>query len=290
MFTVKYQGVGERIREKGDLFLGGIKFLEEVAKKLNYTIPVSKELLRALVGGRDEEIDCFKYLEEVMRKLVEKGKRPVFVLDELQMLKEVNKNGRVLHDLFNFLVRMTKETHLCHCLCATSDCSFIEDVYRNARLEGRARYLLVDDLRKEESFRVYEEFGFEDKELVWDYIGGKLGDMVILFEEKKRGYGEKEALERILRMELDRLDEFLKRIKRVKKKIIFEGEEIEIEESDIKKSLSVFKFEEEVTKDVVDIVYRNYLVEQNMLFYNPLTGTVRPQSRVLWRAIKEKII
>ena len=100
------------------------QFLEEVAKKLNYTIPVPRELLRALMGGRDEEMDCFKYLEEVMMRLVEKKKRPVLVLDELQMLKEVKKNGPVLHDLFNFLVRMTKETHLCHCLCATSDCVY----------------------------------------------------------------------------------------------------------------------------------------------------------------------
>ena len=118
MFTVKYQGIWEKIKEKGDLFLGGVKFLEEVARKLNYTIPVPRELLKALMGGRDEEMDCFKYLEDVMRRLVERGRKPVFVLDELQMLREVNKNGPVLHDLFNFLVRMTKETHLCHCLCA----------------------------------------------------------------------------------------------------------------------------------------------------------------------------
>jgi hypothetical protein len=31
----------------------------------------------------------------------------------------------------------------------------------------------VDDLEKGTAFRMYEEFGFEDKELVWEYIGGK---------------------------------------------------------------------------------------------------------------------
>jgi AAA+ ATPase superfamily predicted ATPase len=34
---------------------------------------------------------------------------------------------------------MTKEKHLCHSFCATSDCLFIEEVYRNAGLKGRAR-------------------------------------------------------------------------------------------------------------------------------------------------------
>jgi AAA+ ATPase superfamily predicted ATPase len=103
---------------------------------------------------------------------------------------EINAGGKpLLGKLFNFMVRLTKETHLCHVLCATGDCLFIEDVYNNARLEGRARYILVDDLSKESAFRIYKEFGFEDKELVWEYIGGKIGDMVILFEEKEQGYG-----------------------------------------------------------------------------------------------------
>jgi len=30
-------------------------------------------------------------------------------------------------------------------------------------------------------------------------------------------------------------------------------------------------------------------VEENILFYNPVKGTVRPQSRLLWKAIKEVI-
>ncbi len=279
MFTVKYQGVWEKIKEKGDLFLGGVKFLEEVAKKLNYTIPVPKEILKAIMGGRDEEMDCFKYLEEVMRRLVEKKKRPVLVLDELQMLREVNKNGPVLHDLFNFLVRMTKETHLCHCLCATSDCLFIDMVYSSARLEGRAKYLLVDDLNKEEAFEVYSAFGFENKELVWDYIGGKVGDMVILFEEKKRGYSEEDALERMLRDEVAKFEWMLDLVEEGEK----EGPEVE----KIKELLGKFRNKEEIAYRKVKGKVLKFLIRENILFYNPLEGTVRPQSRLLWKAIKE---
>jgi AAA+ ATPase superfamily predicted ATPase len=233
--------------------------------------------------------DIFKYLERVFELVVEENYKPVLILDEMQTIKEiVNTAGKpVISGLFNFLIGITKEKHLCHCLCATSDCLFIDMVYNNARLEGRAEYILVDDLDKDSAIRVYEEFGLEDKKLVWDYIGGKIGDMIKLFERKKRGYSEKDALEMMLLSEVDKLDELLRRIKRVKKKVVFEGEEIEIEESGLRESLSVFKFEEEVRKDVIDIVYRNFLIEQNILFYNPLTGRVRPQSRLLWRAIKE---
>ena len=279
MFTVKYQGVWEKIKEKEDLLLGGVKFLEEVAKKLNYTIPVPRELLRVLMGKRDEDMDCFKYLEEVMMRLVEKKKRPVLVLDELQMLKEVKKNGPVLHDLFNFLVRMTKETHLCHCLCATSDCLFIEDVYSNARLEGRAKYLLVDDLGKESAFRMYEEFGFKDKELVWDYIGGKVGDMVMLFEEKKQGYSEREALERMLEDQTARLRWMLRLLEEGEK----EGPPIE----EVRKSLEIFKTCGEVEDIRIKSKVLKFLIEENILFYNPVRGVVRPQSQLIHKAITE---
>ena len=139
-------------------------------------IPVPEKVFEYLFVDSRKVEDVFRYLKEIVRARY----RPIFVLDEMQIIKEVvNEAGRpVIKELFNFMVRLTKETHLCHSLCATSDCLFIEDIYSNARLEGRADYILVDDLSMDEAFRVYEGFGFEDKELVWDYIGGKLGDMI----------------------------------------------------------------------------------------------------------------
>lgn len=61
------------------------------------------------------------------------------------------------------------------------------------RIESNGRiqtlYILVDDLEKEEAFGVYEEFGFEDREFVWEHIGGNKGD----FKFKK--FREKEVRE-----------------------------------------------------------------------------------------------
>jgi AAA+ ATPase superfamily predicted ATPase len=185
------------------------------------------------------------------------------------------------------MVRLTKETHLCHCLCATSDCLFIEDVYSNARLEGRAEYILVDDLGEEEAFKVYKEFGFEEKEKIWEYIGGKIGDMIKLFERKKRGYSEEEALKRMLKDEIAHLDGVLERIGTGRRRFYFEGEDIVIDIEIVKEILKRFKDREEISKGEIDPIYRNYLVFENILFYNPLEGTVRPQSRLLWRVIKE---
>ena len=171
-------------------------------------IPIPERIFDYLFLDSKKADDIFEYMEDMFEEIVEEGFRPVLVFDELQSIKDIlNATGKpVLGRLFNFLVGMTKEKHLCHSLCSTSDCLFIEDIYSNARLEGRAKYLLVDDLGKEEAFRTYEAFGFEDSELVWEYIGGKIGDMVSLFEEKKRGYKEQEALDRMLRDEAGRIE------------------------------------------------------------------------------------
>jgi hypothetical protein len=136
----------------------------------------------------------------------------------------------------------------------------------------------VDDLSKEDAFFVYDGFGFEDKELVWEYIGGKVGDMVILFEEKKRGYSEKEALGRMLKEEVERL-EWIK-LKKLKKRE---------DGKDLWKFLAKFKEIEELPKREIEEDFEKLLfwIEENVIFYNPVEGMVRPQSRLLWRAIKE---
>ena len=175
-----------------DILKEGSKIIERIGG-----IPIPEEIFNLLFVKKEKVEDIFAFLEEYFREVVEKGIIPILALDEIQTIKDViNATGKpILGRLFNFLVRLTKETHLCHALCATSDCLFIEDIYSSARLEGRSDYVLVDDMGKEEAFRMYEYFGFRDRETIWDYIGGKVGDMVRLTEEKKKGLNEKEGLE-----------------------------------------------------------------------------------------------
>ena len=276
LFTVKHQTFWEKVKEKSDLISAGIQFVEKVAEKLNYTFPVPKQILMALISGKDssEQIDCFKYLEELMRKLREKGKKVVFVLDELQMLKELKKNGYILHDLFNFLVRITKETHLCHCLCATSDCLFIEEIFSNARLEGRAKFILIDDLDKNDAFYVYDKFKFEKKEIVWDYIGGKIGDMINLYEEKKQGYSEEEGLKRMLKMEIGRIRWLMKKVDKEEREKLLE-------------TLNKIAEKEVVNQNEINENELKFLINKNILFYDPLEDIIRPQGKIIWNAIRE---
>jgi len=280
MFQPKDEGLFRRFLKKLDIVDVAIEYAKEVSGKVNFHFEVPSRLLRLFFNGDERERDCFRYLEELMRSLSEKGYRPVLVLDEIQMLKEVKRNGPVLHDLFNFLVRMTKETHLCHCLCATSDCLFIEQIYASARLEGRADYILVDDLDKDEAYVLYEHFGFEDRELVWDYIGGKVGDMVRLHEKRKEGLGEKEALEELLKVERARLRWLFRQM---------EAKEKRCEPKKVKEALALFTEQEELEDTKIDYDTLRFLISENILFYNPLTGTVKPQGRLIWHAIREVV-
>ncbi len=251
----------------------GVKAVREVSG-----ISISENLFDMLFRETKSVEDIFAFLEDYFRAL-SRRKKLIFVLDEMQTIKElINTAGRpVIYELFNFMVRLTKETHLCHCLCATSDCLFIENVYSNARLEGRAKYILIDDLNKESAFKVYEEFGFEDKELVWDYIGGKFGDMISLFEEKKRKK-EEEAVKIILRDTKNKL-EWIKLTKLRKRS---DGKELW-------EFLKIFRKAESMSKNDLEEDFEKlfFWIEENILFYNPVEGTVRPQGRLIFKAIKE---
>ena len=91
--------------------------------------------------------NIYKYLKELFIGIREKEKVPVFILDELQMLKDISLNGNrpLLKSFFQFLVALTKVEHLAHVFCVSSDSLFIEYVYsrseeRRVGKECRSRW------------------------------------------------------------------------------------------------------------------------------------------------------
>ncbi len=276
LFEVRFGEEKEKFREVIKEFLKeGVRAL-----KRGKGIPIPEKIFEYLFQRGEKIEDVFRYLERVFEIIKEEGYAPVFILDEMQSIKEIiNSSGRpVFSELFNFLVGMTKEKHLCHCLCVTSDCLFIESVYSNARLEGRAEYFLVDDLEREKAFEVYQAFGFEEKELIWDYIGGKIGDIIRVFEEKKRGYTEREAVEIIFKDEVRRLEWLEAKVFRERK----DGKDL----WEFLKKFEQWENKVDLREDFEKLIY---WVGKNVLFYDPLKGILRPQSQLLWRAIKEVV-
>ena len=277
------EGVREYLRE---LTRGGLDSLAAVSG-----IPIPKRIFDPIFEEKDKGDDAFEYLEEFFGELVKGGQTPVLALDELQMIKEsANSAGKPLLDkLFNFLVRMTKETHYCHCLAASSDSLFIEEVYRNARLEGRARHFLVDDLDRNRAEKVYESFGFKNKDIVWRDIGGKFGDMTRLQVEIALGGSEKESLERLLIEQCARLQGLLESFSHHPPAVIVQGNEIVLETEIVLDALAEVARKREVAAVELGDEAVRYLVDRNLLFFEPFKRTVRPQSQLVFRAIQKTL-
>ncbi len=97
--------------------------------------------------------DAFVYIETVLRAFYESGRSPLLIVDELQVIGDMKIDGHLIYKLFNFFVRRTKELHLAHVFVITSDSLFIEQVYSEAMLKGRCRYLLVEILITRQQLR-----------------------------------------------------------------------------------------------------------------------------------------
>jgi len=226
-------------------------------------VPVPELLLDAIFG-REEREDVFEFLEELFMEISRK-KKPVLILDELQVIGDLKIDDFLIYKLFNLFVRLTKELHVCHVFAITSDSLFMERVYTEASLHGRCRYLLVDDFDYETTKSFLEKYGFSEDEikLAWEYFGGKPVYLVEAVRER------------------DRLREFCEEMLRIRKRQIKD---------------SIYSLDEDFRRAVLDIFARfreeerityEYLTEElvwcmknNILFLDPVNELVKPQSRL----------
>jgi AAA+ ATPase superfamily predicted ATPase len=223
------------------------------------------------------------------------GKQPVLIIDELQKIGDVNMNGTLIYELFNFFIDLTKELHLAHVFAISSDSLFIEEVHSEAMLEGRCRYLLVDDFDCETTMDFLNKYGFgnEEKELTWDYCGGKPVCLVELANANYCG-GKPVCLVELANAKINGKDveneakKFLK-IRTSQILSIFDEialGKIEYSEKDLIDEFKNFEKEELVQYDKVN-KEKIFLVERNVLFIDPTQRTIKPQSRLNLLAIRE---
>ena len=279
-------------------------YIESFAKGLNntlniyYGIKIPEQLLDRLFGEKEKGRLVFKFIRDLFISLNNKGIKPIFILDELQMIKDIAMNGGkpLLKGLFQFLVSLTKERHLAHCLCLTSDSLFAEYVYNKGELRGRAKYLLVDDFDKETSFKYMDflakenniKFSNEQKEQIYFTVGGK-PKLITKVVSKLYDKNLNEVLEGLLNDEIQKLDMKFEIMDYSKPKVKIGENIVEIEKEDVFKSLNLFKDRYEISKKEIPTSIYVYLIKENILFLNPRKGTLKPQSFLVWNAIKKVI-
>jgi len=238
-------------------------------------IPITKEFIDYVFKDNKPK-NAFSYILKIFEEVIHSGKQPVLILDELQKIGDVKVNGSLIYELFNFFIDLTKEKHLAHVFAATSDSLFIEQVYSEAMLEGRSEYLLVDDFDYETTSMFMSKYGLndEEREMVWEYCGGKPVHLIKLLNTKLNGGDVVKKVERMLEEEVSRIIFLLARNKEKK--------------SDIVDMLSIFASDDEIKySDSINIDVMSFLVKQNILFLDPVRRTIKPQSRLNLSAIRE---
>jgi len=169
---------------------------QELKQKIQYSLKVfklSKEIKKSL---ENKTLDPFVVMKKELIKISRNGKRPVIIIDELQALEDIYINGQreLIKELFNFFVAITKESHLCHVIIASSDGYFMKRIYEDSKLTKTSSFYGVDYLNESdtkywmnnlESESAIKTFKLSDSQidLIWKYIGGSMWEISNLLRE-----------------------------------------------------------------------------------------------------------
>ncbi|CAB3289814.1 ATPase [Methanocaldococcus lauensis] len=283
------------------LFLSLIRDSPDVVKSyalLNITgvvdsIPIPKNTLNEFLKNKNAK-NVFRYITTILIKFKKEGKQPILIIDELQKIGDMKINGFLIYELFNYFVDLTKELHLCHVFCLSSDSLFIEKVYNEAMLNNRADYILVDDFEKDKALKFMDflaqeilnkKLSNDEKELIYSYVGGK-PILIKTVINSLRYENLEDILESMLNDEIAKLDMFLEVLDYSKPKVEIGDETIEIKKEEIINALKLFKEKYVIPKKEITTPVYVYLVKKNILFLNPQRRILKPQSFLVWNAIK----
>jgi len=252
--------------------------------KTLFGIPIPSKTFERIFSEEDPK-NAFKYMLKIIRKIKEHNKIPVLIIDELQVIGDIEIDGKLIYKVFNFFISLTKELHICHVFALSSDSLFIEKVYSEAMLQGRANYVLVDDFDEETAKKFLEKYKFKEIDKSVKYFGGKPGDLMRIITQKnknidvivKETLGEKKYFLRNI------LDELLY----IKPKINIGEEEISVERDKVIEILKRFNDSEKIEDTKMPIAEKIFLIRKNILFINPNEGTIKPQSMIDLIAIRE---
>jgi AAA+ ATPase superfamily predicted ATPase len=129
-----------------------------------------------------------------------------------------------------------------------------------------------------------KKYGFSKDEidLVWSYFGGK---PVYLVEAIKNKHRLREFCEDLLNLRTNEIKQTLKILKELGDEVVIRGKRYEIEYERVVSALRDLA-ENECLSDTVDEITKRFLVRENVLFVNPVSGLLKPQSRLDLLAIR----
>jgi AAA+ ATPase superfamily predicted ATPase len=236
---------------------------------------IDTEIEKKMQRGR---VNPFKVMEKEFTGLVEKGIKPVLIIDELQALDKVYMNNgrdkRLIIELFNFFVAVTKESHLAHIIIASSDGYFINIVYTDSRLKKTSEFYKIDYLDKKdtmewllnlEKYSKIKEYTLtaENAEKIWNTVGGSMWEIQYLLG----------------RFFLNPIDDELNLYKKKMRSMIVDYV-VRPGQEDIERLLNHFVQNDALSKEMVkpeDEKHLRDMVRNNILYFDPTEATYYPQ-------------
>ncbi len=136
-------------------------------------------------------------MKREFQRLVKKGIQPIVIIDEFHKLDGLylpDRQNRLMVELMNFFVAMTKESQLCHVIIASSDAFFIEQVYIDSKLRKTSEFMQLNYLKKDDVFvwlrdvkkynQVKEyDLNEEQIETIWETVGGSAWEIYYILKK-----------------------------------------------------------------------------------------------------------
>ena len=289
-FEVDFSKSKEDSKRKREYNLKLFKLSEEIIKSIEY-----------------KKLDPFVVMKKELWKIIEKGKRPIIIIDEVQALDNIYMNGQreLLKELFNFFVSITKESHLCHVVIASSDGYFMNRLYDDSKLSKTSKFLEIEyfdeqttktwlsNLEKENSITSFTLTNTQI-DTIWKYFGGSiweivsvLGDLINFAENNKI---KNKDLKNVIQTMI-----VLNKGKFLNYSILNENKTLLLKElykicngsdyfdaSSLKGLISKNFYEESGLKDEL-----TNLVKLNILAFNPTTSLFKLQGNSMYYGLKE---
>ena len=149
-------------------------------------------------------------------------------------------------------------------------------------LQERVRYLAIDDFDKETAEEFLGKYGFNEseKEIAWEYVGGKPIRLIDAIDAKINDKSIEEEINTKLNIRKSEIREILRSVKDFGDEIRIKGKIHPVSHENLLSSFSKFKDKREVNPGEFEGVSRIYLIKKNILFFDPARDIIKTHSKL----------
>jgi AAA+ ATPase superfamily predicted ATPase len=264
---------------------------EETTTEVNrtYDLKLFKLEAKTLKKVKERRINLFA---ELIRQFESIDKKKLFIIDEIQTLEDIYINGdkELLKEFLNFCVSLTKETHLSHVVILTSNTIFLNKIYNDSKLKITSDFKLIKHPNEIVSKKLLEDMGYNKAQvkLIIEYFGTTIAFLLKVYTYVKPSDSIEELKDFLDKEKLDakmQIDEILTNTKKYNLPEVVDEEFTEIAREITKEGFFDYENKDrKIKQKLLPII--EILCEKEILFFDPQTGIITPNSRIYLKAME----